>query len=65
MEPATIANFVEQRHQWKDLLQDGEAWERLQSCGREVSVLLQPADILDKIRKQFKSLRGYKDFVLS
>jgi hypothetical protein len=46
-------------------LQDGEAWERLQSCGREVSVLLQPADILDKIRKQFKSLRGYKDFVLT
>jgi hypothetical protein len=30
-----------------------------------VSVLLQPADILDKMRKQFKSLRSYKDFVLT
>ena len=47
---------------------DGETWERLSGISRDpsrdISVLLQPADILAKLKKQMKSLRGYKDFLL-
>ena len=47
---------------------DGETWERLSGINRDpnrdISVLLQPADILAKFKKQLKSLRGYKDFLL-
>ena len=47
---------------------DGETWERLSGISRDpsrdISVLLQPADIVAKLKKQLKSLRGYKDFLL-
>lgn len=31
---------------------------------RDMSVLLQPADIVSKFRKQLKNVRSYKDFLL-
>ena len=47
---------------------DGETWERLSGISRDpsrdLSVLLQPADIVAKLKKQLKSIRGYKDFLL-
>ena len=49
------------------LSKDGEAWERLtgnREAGRDISVLLQPSDILAKFKKQLKSVRGYKDYLL-
>jgi len=49
------------------LSKDGEAWERLsgsREAGRDISVLLQPSDIVAKFKKQLKSVRGYKDYLL-
>jgi len=49
------------------LSKDGEAWERLsgtREAGRDISVLLQPSDIVGKFKKQLKSVRGYKDYLL-
>jgi hypothetical protein len=43
---------------------DGEAGDRLQALGRDVSVLLQPSDIIGKLKKQLKSHRNYKEFLL-
>ena len=47
---------------------EGEAWERLAGGSRDpskdISVLLQPADIVAKFKKQLKSVRSYKDFLL-
>ena len=44
---------------------DGEAGDRLQAVGRDVSVLVQPADIVGRMRKQLKaSVRGHKDYLL-
>ena len=49
-------------------LKDGETWERLSGISREpnkdISVLLQPADIVSKFKKQLKSVRSYKDYLL-
>ena len=48
------------------LAKDGEAYDRLEnSGGRDISVMMQPADIVGKFKKQLKSLRGYKDYLLS
>ena len=44
---------------------EGEAGDRLQALGRDLSVLVQPADIVQKLRKQLKSLRSYKDYLLA
>jgi len=47
---------------------DGEAWERLtgnREAARDISVLLQPSDIIAKFKKQLKSVRSYKDYLLS
>jgi hypothetical protein len=44
---------------------DGEAGDRLQAVGRDVSVVVQPADFVLKMRKQLKGVRGYKEYVLN
>lgn len=45
---------------------DGEAADRLAAVGRDISVLVQPADIVAKMKKQLKSsVKGYKDYVFS
>ena len=47
---------------------EGETWERLSGITRDpnkdISVLLQPADIVSKYKKQLKSVRSYKDYLL-
>ena len=42
-----------------------EVNDRLQAIGRDISVLVQPADVVQKMKKQLKSFRSYKDFVLT
>ena len=44
---------------------DGEAGDRLQSVGRDISVLVQPSDVVGKMRKHLKSFRGHKEYILS
>jgi hypothetical protein len=36
----------------------------LQALGRDVSVLLQPSDIVSKLKKQLKSHKNYKEYLL-
>ncbi|XP_071448182.1 uncharacterized protein [Hetaerina americana] len=43
---------------------DGEPAMRLGALGGEVSVLVQPSDLARRIRKQLKSMRSYKDFIV-
>lgn len=43
---------------------DGSGRERLNALGRDVSVVLQPTDLVSGIRKKLRALRGYKSFVL-
>ena len=45
-------------------LLDGNARERLNTVGRDVSVVLQPSDLISNIKKKLRSIRGYKSFVL-
>ena len=47
------------------LAKESEAGERLQALGRDISVLVQPVDFVHKMRKQLKTIRGYKDYVMS
>lgn len=37
---------------------------RLNSVGKELSVLVQPSDFIKLLRKQLKSIRGYKEYLL-
>ncbi len=46
------------------IAKDGEAGARLQALGRDVSVLIQPSDFVAKLRKQMKSHKNYKDYLL-
>lgn len=43
---------------------DNEIKDRLNSVGRDISILVQPSDLITKIKKQLKSIRGYKDFIV-
>ncbi|TRY76968.1 hypothetical protein TCAL_02681 [Tigriopus californicus] len=43
---------------------EGEATDRLHALGRDVSVTIQPADIVQRFKKQLKSFRSHKDYVL-
>ncbi|KAH8242833.1 hypothetical protein KR032_002570 [Drosophila birchii] len=45
---------------YKDL----EIRDRLNSVGRDISILVQPSDLIAKLKKQLKSLRGYKDYLV-
>ncbi len=44
---------------------ESEAGERLGAVGRDFSVLVQPADFVQKLKKQLKGVRGYKDYVMT
>jgi len=46
------------------LAKEGEAADRLSAVGRDVSVLVQPADFVHRLRKHLKSMRSYKDYVM-
>uniref|UniRef100_A0A1I8Q8K4 PH domain-containing protein n=1 Tax=Stomoxys calcitrans TaxID=35570 RepID=A0A1I8Q8K4_STOCA len=43
---------------------DNEIRDRLNSVGRDISILVQPSDLITKLKKQLKSLRGYKDYLV-
>lgn len=43
---------------------DDEVKDRLNAVGRDISILVQPSDLITKIRKQLKSIRGYKDYIV-
>lgn len=43
---------------------DSQVKDRLNSVGRDISTLVQPLDIVTQLKKQLKSVRNYKDYVL-
>ncbi|KAK4029858.1 uncharacterized protein LOC116931208 [Daphnia magna] len=43
---------------------EGEARDRLNAVGKAVSVLIQPTEFVKLLKKQIKSIRGYKDYLL-
>lgn len=43
---------------------DTEVRDRLNASGRDISVLVQPADLIAKLKKHLKSMRGYKDYIV-
>ncbi|BFZ00991.1 hypothetical protein BsWGS_04029 [Bradybaena similaris] len=42
---------------------DDEIDHRLSAVGREISLVVQPADFIYEIRRQFKKLKNYKQFI--
>ncbi|XP_058801214.1 uncharacterized protein LOC131669979 [Phymastichus coffea] len=45
-------------------LYESSARERMNALGRDVSVVLQPSDLVNAMRKKLRTVRGYKSFVL-
>lgn len=43
---------------------ENQVKDRLNSVGRDISILVQPLDLITQLKKQFKSLRNYKDYIL-
>nr|CAD7441732.1 unnamed protein product [Timema bartmani] len=43
---------------------DAEVRDRLNAVGREISILVQPFDLVRQLKKQLKAIRGYKDYIL-
>lgn len=43
---------------------DAEVETRLNAVGKDISLLVQPADFVRVLKKQLKSLRSYKDFIV-
>ncbi|GAU91480.1 hypothetical protein RvY_03720 [Ramazzottius varieornatus] len=43
---------------------DNEIDDRLQAVGKEISILVQPSDLVNAIKKQLRLLRNHKDFIV-
>lgn len=43
---------------------ENQVKDRLNSVGRDISILVQPLDLIKQLKKQFKSLKNYKDYIL-
>lgn len=43
---------------------ENQVKDRLNSVGRDISILVQPLDLITQLKKQLKSLRNYKDYIL-
>lgn len=43
---------------------DNEVKDRLNSVGRDISILVQPSDLVTKLKKQLKSMRSYKEYIV-
>lgn len=43
---------------------DNEIEDRLNAVGRDISILVQPLDLVTKLKKQLKSMRGHKEFIV-
>ncbi|PSN40567.1 hypothetical protein C0J52_10780 [Blattella germanica] len=43
---------------------DGEVRDRLNAVGKEISILVQPFDLVKQLKKQLKGLRSYKEYIV-
>lgn len=43
---------------------ENEVRDRLNAVGRDISILVQPSDLVTKLKKQLKSIRGYKEYIV-
>lgn len=43
---------------------ENEIRDRLNCVGRDISILVQPSDLITKLKKQLKSLRSHKDYIV-
>lgn len=43
---------------------ENQVRDRLNSVGRDISILVQPLDLIKQIKKQLRSLRNYKEYIL-
>ncbi|XP_022914839.1 uncharacterized protein [Onthophagus taurus] len=43
---------------------ENQVRDRLNSVGRDISILVQPMDLIKQMKKQMKNLRNYKDYIL-
>lgn len=43
---------------------ENEVQDRLNAVGKEISILVQPLDLITKLKKQLKSMRSYKDYIV-
>lgn len=43
---------------------DREVQDRLNAVGKEISILVQPSDFVKSLKKQLKSMWGYKDYIV-
>ncbi|KAJ9579585.1 hypothetical protein L9F63_004770 [Diploptera punctata] len=43
---------------------DGEVKDRLNAVGKEISILVQPFDLVKQLKKQLKALRSYKEYIV-
>lgn len=41
-----------------------EVRDRLNAVGRDISILVQPLDLIKQLKKQLKTMRNYKDYIL-
>ena len=41
-----------------------EIADRLNAVGRDISILIQPADLVKQLKKQLKTIKGYKDYIV-
>ena len=46
------------------LFQHQEISDRLNAVGRDISILVQPFDLVKQLKKQLKSLKNYKDYIV-
>lgn len=47
------------------LFKDNEVRDRLNAVGLDISLLVQPTDLMSAIRKQLKSFKSFKDYLLT
>lgn len=43
---------------------ENEVRDRLNAVGKDISILVQPLDLIKQLKKQLKSMRGYKDYIV-
>lgn len=43
---------------------ENEVRDRLNAVGRDISILVQPSDLITKLKKQLKSVRNHKDYIV-
>lgn len=43
---------------------DNEVKDRLNSVGLDISLLVQPFDLIKQVKKQLKAIRSYKDYIV-